>query len=296
VDQPQMEQIVQAIAEEILGYLGTPGAADLAGLEIDELVCPGCDGRCAERCPRKTRRIVEAGAARISAGPAIAQVESEIARLIDHTLLKPDATREQIQKLCQEAVRFGFASVVVNPWYVALAAEMVRSSPVRVCSVVGFPFGATLPQVKVFETEEVVKLGAQEVDMVINIGALRSGQDEIVEADIRGIAAAAHASGAILKVILETAFLNQDEKLRGCLAAKNAGADFVKTSTGFGPGGATAEDVALMRAAVGEEIGVKAAGGVRSLEDLKRMVAAGATRIGASASVRILEQARAAPH
>jgi deoxyribose-phosphate aldolase len=296
LDQPQLEQIVQAITEEILGYLGTSGTRDLTGLEIDELVCPGCDGRCAERCPRKTRRIVEAGAARISAGPDVAQVEAEIAGLIDHTLLKPDATREQIQKLCQEAVRFGFASVVVNPWYVALAAEMVRSSAVKVCSVVGFPFGATLPQVKIFETEEVVKLGAQEVDMVINIGALKSGQDEIVEADIRGVAQAAHASDAILKVILETAFLTQEEKVRGSLAAKNASADFVKTSTGFGPGGATAEDVALMRAAVGEEIGVKAAGGVRSLEDLMRMVAAGATRIGASASVRILEQARSAPH
>ncbi len=296
LDQPQFEQIVQAITEEILGYLGTSGARDLAGLEIDELVCPGCDSRCAERCPRKTRRIVEAGAARISAGPNVAQVEAEIAGLIDHTQLKPDATREQIQKLCQEAVRFGFASVVVNPWYVPLAAEMVRSSPVKVCSVVGFPFGATLPQVKVFEAEDVVKLGAQEVDMVINIGALKSGQDDIVEADIHGVVAAAHANGAILKVILETAFLTRDEKVRGSLAAKNAGADFVKTSTGFGPGGATAEDVALMRAAVGEEIGVKAAGGVRSLEDLKRMVAAGATRIGASASVRILEQARATPH
>jgi deoxyribose-phosphate aldolase len=292
LDQPQLEQIVQAITEEILGYLGAPGARDLAGLEIDEFVCPGCDGRCVERCPLKTRRIVEAGASRISAGPDIAQVEAEIAALIDHTQLKPDATREQIQKLCQEAVRFGFASVVVNPWYVPLAAQIVRSSPVTVSSVVGFPFGATLPQVKVYETEEVVKLGAEEVDMVINVGALKSGQHEIVETDVRGVVEAAHAGGAIVKVILETALLTREEKIVGSLAAKNAGADFVKTSTGFGPGGATAEDVALMRAAVGEQVGVKAAGGVRTLEDLKRMVAAGATRIGASASVRILEQAR----
>jgi deoxyribose-phosphate aldolase len=295
LDQPQLEQIVQAITEEILGYLGAEGARDLTGLEIDEFVCPGCDGRCAERCPLKTRRIVEAGASRISAGPDIAQVEAEIAALIDHTQLKPDATREQIQKLCQEAVRFGFASVVVNPWYVPLAAQMVRSSPVTVSSVVGFPFGATLPQVKVFETEEVVKLGAEEVDMVINVGALKSGEHEIVETDVRGVVQAAHAGGAIVKVILETALLTREEKIVGSFAAKNAGADFVKTSTGFGPGGATAEDVALMRAVVGEQVGVKAAGGVRTLEDLQRMVAAGATRIGASASVRILEQARAHP-
>jgi len=295
LDQPQIDRLVQAITEEILGYLGTAGPRGETGLEIEDEICPGCDGRCAERCPRKTRRIVEAGAARISATSDISQIEAEIAALIDHTQLGPNATREQIQKLCQEAVRFGFASVVINPWYVPLAAEMVRGSSVKVSSVVGFPFGATVPQVKIFETEEVVKLGAQEVDMVINIGALKSGQHEVVESDIRGVVQAAREADAIVKVILETAFLTQEEKVRGSLAAKSAGAEFVKTSTGFGPGGATAEDVALMRAAVGEEIGVKAAGGVRTLEDLKRMVAAGATRIGASASVRILEQAREAP-
>jgi len=294
VDQQLLEKFIQAITEEILGYLGTEKCADLCGLEIDELVCPGCNQWCAEKCSKKTRKVVEAGAARISAGAEIGPIEVDIARLIDHTLLKPEATRDDIRKLCLEALKFGFASVCINPWNVSQAAEILRGSDVRVCTVVGFPLGATLPQVKVYETEECLKLGAQEIDMVINVGALRSGLTDPVEADIRGVAEAAHRGGAICKVILETAHLNTEEKVRGCIAAKNAGADFVKTSTGFGPGGATAEDVRLMRAVVGEEIGVKAAGGVRSLEALQKMVQAGATRIGASASVKILEQARSA--
>jgi deoxyribose-phosphate aldolase len=292
VEQRQLEQMIQAITEEILGYLGSEKCADLCGLEIDELICPGCDQRCAERCSRKTRKVMEAGAARISAGASTGPIEADIARLIDHTLLKPEASRKEIQKLCEEALKYGFASVCVNPWNVAQAAEILRGSEVRVCTVVGFPLGATLPQVKVFETEEAIKLGAQEIDMVINIGALKSGQEEAVEADIRGVVEASHRGGAICKVILETALLSTDEKVRGSVACKNAGADFVKTSTGFSTAGATAEDVRLMRAVVGGEIGVKAAGGVRSLDDLKKMVEAGATRIGASASIKILEQAR----
>lgn len=294
MDQPQLEKLIQAITEEVLGYLGEEKCADLCGLEIDELVCPGCNQWCAEKCSRKTRKVVEAGAARISAGAAIGPIEADIARLIDHTLLKPEATRDDIRKLCLEALKFGFASVCINPWNVSQAAEILRGSEVRVCTVVGFPLGATLPQVKVYEAEEALKLGAQEIDMVINVGALRSGLNDAVESDIRGVADASHRGGAICKVILETALLTTEEKVRGSLAAKNAGADFVKTSTGFGPGGATAEDVRLMRAVVGDEIGVKAAGGVRSLEDLQKMVEAGATRIGASASVKILEQARSA--
>jgi deoxyribose-phosphate aldolase len=293
VDSQQLENFIQAITEEILGYLGAEKSVDLCGLEIDELVCPGCDQRCAERCARKTRKVVEAGAARISAGAAVGPIESDIARLIDHTLLKPEASRRDIEKLCSEALKFGFASVCVNPWNVPLAAEMLRGSEVRVCTVVGFPLGATLPEVKIFEAEQAIKLGAQEIDMVINIGALKSGDDAAVEADIRGVVQACHRNGAICKVILETALLNTEEKVRGSLAAKNACADFVKTSTGFSTGGATAEDVRLMRAVVGGEIGIKAAGGVRSFEDLKKMVEAGATRIGASASIKILEQARA---
>jgi deoxyribose-phosphate aldolase len=293
VDQRQLEKIIQAITEEILGYVGTEKAADLCGLEIDELICPGCNQWCAEKCLKKTRKVVEAGASRISAGAEVGPIEADIARLIDHTLLKPDATRDDIRKICLEALKYGFASVCVNPWNVPQAAELLRGSEVRVCTVVGFPLGATLPQVKMFEAEEAIKLGAQEIDMVINIGALKSKLDEAVEADIRGVADASHRGGAVCKVILETGLLTTEEKVRGSLAAKIAGADFVKTSTGFGAGGATAEDVRLMRAVVGGELGVKASGGVRSLEDVQKMVEAGATRIGASASVKILEQARA---
>jgi deoxyribose-phosphate aldolase len=218
---------------------------------------------------------------------------SEIARLIDHTLLKADASRDEIQKLCQEALEYQFASVCVNPWNVPQAAEVLRGNEVRVCTVVGFPLGATLPEVKMFETQRAIHHGAQEIDMVINIGALKSGQIGLGEADIRGVVEATHAGGAICKVIIETCLLTKDEKIRASLAAKNAGADFVKTSTGFSTAGATPEDVRLIRETIGSGTGIKAAGGVRTLEDLQKMVAAGATRIGASAGVKIVEQARA---
>ena len=217
--------------------------------------------------------------------------DAGLADLIDHTLLKPEASRDEIRKLCQEAAHFGFASVCVNPWNVPLAAEMLKGTKVKVCTVVGFPLGATLPRVKIYEAQEAIQLGAQEIDMVINIGALKSGQDDVLESDIRGVVEASHRGGAICKVILETALLTDEEKIRGSAAAKRAGADFVKTSSGFSTAGATAEDVALMRAVVGSEMGVKAAGGVRSFDDLIKMVRAGATRIGASASVKIMEQA-----
>jgi deoxyribose-phosphate aldolase len=292
VEQHQLEHVIQAVTEEILGYLrGTPPAA-LVGLELDDVICPGCTQACVEKCALKARRVIDAGADRISAAAGVTQVAGDIAHLIDHTLLKPEASRADVTRLCKEALRFGFASVCVNPWYVPLAAELLRNSSVKVCSVVGFPLGATLPQVKIHEAEQVVMLGAQEVDMVINVGALKSGQDDVVELDVRGVISACHRGGAICKVIIEAVLLSAEEKVRACLACKRGGADFVKTSTGFGPGGATAEDVALMRAVVGSEMGVKAAGGIRSLEDLKKMVSAGATRIGASASVRILEEAK----
>lgn len=222
------------------------------------------------------------------------QKESEIARLIDHTLLKPEASREDIQRLCEEAIDYGFATVCVNPWNVSQAAELVRGSEVRVCAVVGFPLGATLPIVKEFEAGEALKAGAKEIDMVINVGALKSGQEALAEADIRGVADASHRAGALCKVILETALLTREEKVRGSLLAKKAGADFVKTSTGFGPGGATAEDVRLIRETIGSGTGIKAAGGVRTLEDLRKMVEAGATRIGTSSGVNIIEQFRGA--
>jgi deoxyribose-phosphate aldolase len=227
-----------------------------------------------------------------SANARIASAAS-LGALIDHTLLRPDATRFEVEELCSEAVRFGFATVCVNPWYVPFAAERTRGSIVKVCTVAGFPLGATFTQVKIFEAQEAIRLGAQEVDMVQNIGALRSGDDEKVEVDIRGVVEACHRGNAICKVILETALLTRDEKIRAAVLAERAGADFVKTSTGFSAaGGATAEDVALSRATVGNRVGVKAAGGVRTLQDLEKMVAAGATRIGSSAGVRIMEQAR----
>ena len=291
MDQSEFEQMVRVVTEEVVRYLGPPAKAAAVAAAGDDEICPDCDLNCAEKCARKTRAVVEAGADRISCGPSVVELEAGFAGLIDHTLLKPEASREDIRKLCQEAVRFGFASVCINPWNVPLAAELVRGTKVKVCTVIGFPLGATLPRIKIQEAEEAIKLGAQEVDMVLNIGALKSGQDEVVESDIRAVVDVAHRGGAICKVIFETSLLTVEEKVRASLASKRAGADFVKTSTGFSTGGATAEDVALMRAVVGSEMGVKASGGVRTFNDLKKMVCAGATRIGASASVKIMEQA-----
>ncbi len=291
LDEQQLEALIEEVARQIFCYLGDRQLCDIRGINIDGAVCPGCHGSCADGCAEKTREVVAAGADRVSAILGLAKVEPEIAGLIDHTLLKPEATRDDIQSLCDEAAQFGFASVCINPHWVPVAVARVRGTPVKVCTVVGFPLGANLPPVKVFETEQAVKLGAQEIDMVINVGALRSGDDALVEQDIRGVAEAAHAGRAILKVILECVLLNDEQKVRGSQLALMAGADFVKTSTGFASGGATAQDVELMRMVVGEGIGVKAAGGIRSYEDLKKMIKAGATRIGASASVKILKQA-----
>jgi deoxyribose-phosphate aldolase len=222
----------------------------------------------------------------------MALTESEIARLIDHTLLKPEATQNDVRKVCAEALHYHFASACVNPWNVALASEILRGSTVKACTVTGFPLGAALPEVKVYETQKSIERGAQEIDMVINVGALKSGLLDVVQADIHGVVAASHRGGAICKVIIETCLLTRDEKIQASLAAKNAGADFVKTSTGFSSAGATPEDVRLIRETIGPHTGVKAAGGVRSLEDLLKMVDAGATRIGASAGVKIIEQLR----
>jgi deoxyribose-phosphate aldolase len=212
--------------------------------------------------------------------------------MIDHTLLRPDATRQDVETLCREAAEFGFATVCVNPVWVARAAESLWSTAVKVCAVVGFPLGATTADVKHYETRRVLFDGAREVDMVINIGALKSGDLRTVERDIEAVTGPCRDSGATSKVIIEAAYLADDEKVTACTIAKAAGADFVKTSTGFGPSGATAADVALMRRVVGPEMGVKAAGGVRDLETLKSLVAAGASRIGASAGVRIIRESR----
>ena len=216
---------------------------------------------------------------------------AEIARYIDHTQLKPEASPEQIAQLCAEAKEHGFAAICVNPSYVRHAAQHLRGIGVKVATVAGFPLGATLTQVKVYETEQALLDGAQEVDMVINIGALKAGNDVLVQQDIAAVAQAAHRSQAICKVIIEAAYLTDEEKARACVLAQAAGADFVKTSTGFGPGGATLADVALMRKTVGPHMGVKAAGGIRTLEQVKAMIAAGATRIGASAGVQIMQEA-----
>ena len=216
----------------------------------------------------------------------------DIASLIDHTLLKPEATPEQITQLCAEAKTHDFATVCVNSVYVKLAARLLKGSPVKVCAVVGFPLGATLSQVKAFEARKAIRSGASEIDMVIPIGALKAGDDDLVEKDISAVVEACHTLEAICKVIIETCYLTDEEKVRACKIAKRAGADFVKTSTGFGPAGATAADVALMRGTVGPGMGVKAAGGIRTLATLKEMVAAGASRIGASASVKIMQEAQ----
>jgi deoxyribose-phosphate aldolase len=211
-----------------------------------------------------------------------------IASLIDHTLLKAETTKEQIVQLCAEAKEYSFASVCVNPAWVAVAAEELKGSPVKVCTVIGFPLGASTSETKAFETKDAISKGAQEIDMVINIGALKSGDTELVKSDIEAVVEAAKGS-AIVKVIIETSLLTDEEKRAACELAKSAGADFVKTSTGFSTGGATVEDVKLMRGTVGPEMGVKASGGVRSLEDLNNMVEAGATRIGASSGVQIMK-------
>ena len=216
-----------------------------------------------------------------------------IAGLIDHTLLKPTATRQQIAQLCQEALDYHFASVCVNPVHVKQAATALSGSNVDVCTVVGFPLGATTSAVKAFETAQVIAEGATEVDMVINIGALKDANDALVRQDIEAVVAVAHQHQAICKVIIETALLTDDEKVRACQLAQQAGADFVKTSTGFAGGGATAADVALMRRTVGPNMGVKASGGIGDLADAQKMIEAGATRLGASAGVKIVEEALA---
>lgn len=219
---------------------------------------------------------------------------SQLAALIDHTLLKPEATAAQIEQLCAEAVRYGFAAVCVNPAYVKLAVRLLRRSPIAVCTVAGFPLGATLPEVKAYEAARALELGAREIDMVLNIGALRSGDEATVARDIRAVVKAVRAGGGVLKVILETPLLTDDQKRAACRIAKKCGADFVKTATGFAGGGATVADVTLMRETVGPKMGVKAAGGIRSLADAQALVAAGANRLGTSAGVAIMEAAPAA--
>jgi len=268
---------------------GVSGAASAMGVSActvtDPSLCEAC-GLCTVRASDRVLTILDVGAARVSQGPGARSVGADIARLIDHTLLKAEATDDQIRKLCDEARANGFASVCVNPSKVKLAAEMLRGSSSMVCTVVGFPLGATTPATKAAETREAIANGADEIDMVINVGALKAKDYRTVKEDIEAVREASR--GKTLKVIFETALLTDEEKKQACRISKEAGADFVKTSTGFGPGGATAHDIALMRKAVGPTMGVKASGGMRDLDTVRKMIEAGATRIGASASVAIV--------
>jgi deoxyribose-phosphate aldolase len=261
--------------------------------QITDLVLSRLDEQefCPTFCRADVERIVDAGAERIGIVLGSTATAHDWASLIDHTLLKPEASDSDIRKLCNEAAEFGFASVCVNPTWVKTAAGFLKGSGVPVCTVIGFPLGATLADVKAYEARRAIFDGATEVDMVINVGKLKSGDDCAVEDDIRAVVEAAHGDHILTKVIIETALLTDEEKVRACLAAKNAGADFVKTSTGFSKGGATAHDVALMRKTVGRSLGVKASGGVKGIEDARAMFEAGATRIGASVGVKIAQEA-----
>lgn len=280
-----IEEITRAIVQALNQY-----AVPLSGVP-EEGDCTDCQ-ICAQKCPERVRAVLGAGATRVSAKSGVTAVPQDLAKFIDHTLLKPEATPAEIDKLCQEAKQYHFAAVCVNPPYVKQCAQLLRGTDVDVAAVVGFPLGAHTTETKVFETKQAIADGALEIDMVINVGWLKAKQDGMVRDDIGAVVAAAHAGGAIVKVIIEAALLNDDEKVRACQLSKAAGADYVKTSTGFGPGGATVHDVALMSRAVAGELGVKAAGGIRNYEQAQAMISAGATRIGASAGVKILQEAK----
>ncbi len=283
----QRNDLVEAITREVLAALGTagPSAGSPAG-GADP--CVACVRGCAASCATKVRDIVTSGASRVEYQGRADEVPGDLARYIDHTLLKPDATSAEIDRLCAEAAEHHFAAVCINPTWVRRAADNLRGTDVAVASVIGFPFGASTPEVKAVEARRAIRDGAREIDMVINIGALKSGMHDAVREDIARVSDACREAGAANKVIIETALLTDEEKVVACRLASQAKADFVKTSTGYAKGGATVFDVALMREAVGPRMGVKAAGGIRTAEDVQDMIAAGATRIGASAGVRIV--------
>lgn len=286
--QVQVKHLVEVITREVLvamneaDYRSSQPAGDYCSSECAE-------GICVDTCFNKVGDVVSAGASRLTSQLGKIPEDPDIARMIDHTLLKPDATADQIAQLCYEARKYHFASVCVNPTHVKLSAELLQGSEVKVGTVIGFPLGASAPEVKAFEAQTALKDGATEIDMVINIGALKAGDLTLVAKDIYDVVKVGHDKGAIVKVIIETALLNDEEKVTACLLSKEAGADFVKTSTGFSGGGATVEDIRLMRRVVGPDMGVKASGGVRDFEDAQNMVKAGATRLGASAGVKIVQ-------
>lgn len=272
------EDLIEAISQRVL--------AELENRTDGE--CVDCCGGCAASCADKVRAMVDEGAARVSFQGNGADVPKDLAAFIDHTKLGPDVTPEDIDRLCQEARDYDFAAVCVNPVWVKRAAANLRGTSVRVASVVGFPLGANAPEVKALETRRALRDGAREIDMVLNIGALKAGDYAMVEQDIAKVVDACREVGAACKVILETGLLSDEEKVAASRLAQIAKADFVKTSTGFGHGGATVFDVALMREAVGPGMGIKASGGIKTADDVREMLAAGATRIGASAGIAIV--------
>lgn len=287
-DPKLVEQLVEIITHEVLAAMMEE---EQRAAQPDGYHCKfDCaDQLCVRLCTDRMGNVVSAGAERISSTLGVIPQDKNLAKMIDHTLLKPDATQQEIAQLCFEARKYGFASVCVNPTWVSLCAQLLEGSPVKVCTVIGFPLGATSSETKAFETETAIRQGATEIDMVINIGALKARDLETVARDIRGVVNAAHKHGILVKVIIETVLLTDEEKTIASLISKEAGADFVKTSTGFAGGGATVHDVELMRRAVGPQMGVKASGGVRTYEDAASMIKAGATRIGASAGVKIIQ-------
>lgn len=280
LDEKTLERIIDQVTHQVMILVQREQEGDLSAQDLSA-------GNYFDR----VQPFVNAGADRLASTLGIAPTDGRVSHMIDHTLLKPDATQDQVAQLCYEAKKHTFASVCVNPSYVKLCADLLKDTDVLVCTVIGFPLGATSTESKAFEAQKALRDGATEVDMVINVGGLKSRDYELVQQDIAAVARAVHAGGAILKVIIEAALLTDEEKVAACQLAKVAGADFVKTSTGFGPGGATAEDVALMRRVVGSGMGVKASGGIRTYADVKKMIAAGASRIGASASVKIAQEA-----
>jgi deoxyribose-phosphate aldolase len=275
------EELIRRIVEQVLSKQETPARAN----DPEHAQCVTC-GHCVSDRPAAVQQIAQAGASRVSAGIGISRPEVT-PTLIDHTLLKPNAVAREVEQLCGEALEYGFYSVCINPTHVARCKAILAGSRVKVCTVIGFPLGANMTAVKAYEAKSAEDLGADEIDMVINIGALKDGELSFVRDDIAAVVEAT-SKDVLTKVILENAYLTTEEKIKACLMCKDAGADFVKTSTGFGPSGATAEDVTLMRYAVGSELGVKAAGGIRDTAMALKMMQAGATRIGASASVKIV--------
>lgn len=283
-----IEALVEVITREVL----------LAMVEEEEkqknpqgatCVVEVANGVKVKTCFDNAGHVVSAGAERLTSTVGVIPEDRSLAGMIDHTLLKPDATSDKIAQLCFEAKKYHFASVCVNPTHVKLCADLLRDSDVKVCTVIGFPLGATSTEVKTFETKNALDNGATEIDMVINIGALKAGDVDLVARDIRGVVEVAHAANALVKVIIETALLTDEEKVVASLLAKEAGADYVKTSTGFSGGGATVHDIELIRRTVGPSLGVKASGGIHTHEEAEALVAAGATRIGASAGVKIIQ-------